>query len=74
AKLAAPGRQGPEPGYSNINAGFIGQNVYLFAASEGLGAWFRGSIPEAQSLAQTLKLRPDQHIIYAQTVGYTPAP
>ena len=45
AKVATPGRQGPEPGYSNVNAGFIGQNIYLFAASEGLAAWFRGSVP-----------------------------
>ncbi len=74
AKATMPGRSSPEPGYSNINAGFIGQNVYLFAASEGLGAWFRGSIPDAKEMSQTLKLRPDQHIIYVQTVGYPAAP
>jgi len=26
--------------YSSVDTGFIGQNVFLFAASEGLGAWF----------------------------------
>ncbi len=26
--------------YAQVDAGFIGQNVYLFAASEGLNAWF----------------------------------
>ena len=70
AKATMPGKQAPAPSSSAVNAGFIGQNVYLFAASEGLGAWFRGSIPDAQLLAQSLKLRPDQHILYTQTVGY----
>jgi len=26
--------------YAQVDTGFIGQNVYLFAASEGLNAWF----------------------------------
>jgi nitroreductase len=26
--------------YAQVDVGFIGQNVYLFAASEGLNAWF----------------------------------
>jgi hypothetical protein len=72
AKAAMAGRPAPDPAASNINVGFIGQNVYLFAASEGLGAWFRATIPDAQSLAQIMKLRPEQHLLYAQTVGYPP--
>ncbi len=55
--------------YSGAHAGFMGQNVYLYCASEGLGtvirAWFDGP-----ALARALKLRPDQKVILCQTVGY----
>jgi nitroreductase len=51
------------------DAGFIAQNVYLFCASEGLVAVVRGMIPR-DTLAKQLKLRPEQKIILAQTVGY----
>ncbi|QOY92017.1 nitroreductase family protein [Paludibaculum fermentans] len=61
---------GGAPAFAAVDAGFIGQNVYLFAASEGLGAWFRATIPDAKSLAETLKLRGDQQILFVQTVGY----
>lgn len=69
-KAAMPGQPPAQSTSSAVNAGFIGQNVYLFAASEDLGAWFRGSIPDAEGLARILKLRPEQRILYAQTVGY----
>jgi SagB-type dehydrogenase family enzyme len=55
--------------YSAADTGFIGQNVYLFCASEGLATVVRGSVPR-QALAKVMKLRPDQKIILAQTVGY----
>jgi len=55
--------------WSSADAGFIGQNVYLFCASEGLATVVRGSVPKAD-LAKTMKLRPEQKIILAQTVGY----
>lgn len=61
------------PQFAAVDVGFIGQNVYLFAASEGLGAWFRATIPDAAALSQILKLRPDQQILYVQTVGYPAA-
>jgi nitroreductase len=54
---------------ANANTGFIAQNVYLFCASEGLGAVVRGSVPRAD-LSKALNLRPDQRITLAQTVGY----
>jgi nitroreductase len=54
---------------SNANAGLIAENVYLFCASEGLGAVVRGSVPRAE-LSKALNLRPDQRIVLAQTVGY----
>ncbi|HTS65903.1 MAG TPA: SagB/ThcOx family dehydrogenase [Candidatus Acidoferrales bacterium] len=55
--------------YAGAEAGFIGQNVYLFCASEGLAAVVRASI-DRQALAKALKIRPDQKILLAQTVGY----
>ncbi len=51
------------------DAGFIAQNVYLFCASEGLNVVVRGMVPR-EALAKALKLRPEQKIILAQTVGY----
>ena len=55
--------------FSGAETGFVGQNVYLYCASEGLSAVIRASISR-DSLAQALKLRPDQKITLAQTVGY----
>ena len=49
--------------------GSISQNVYLFCASEGLTTVVRGMVPKAD-LAKIMKLRPEQKIILAQTVGY----
>lgn len=47
----------------------IAENVYLFCASEGLGAVLRSSVPGAR-LAKRLTLSPTQAIYIAQTVGY----
>jgi len=55
--------------YAAADTGFIGQNVYLFCASEGLATVVRGSVDRA-ALAKTMKLRAGQKIILAQTVGY----
>jgi hypothetical protein len=55
--------------YASVDAGFIGQNVYLFCASEGLGTVFRGAVDYA-GLARTLKLPEEQFVTFAQTVGY----
>jgi len=54
---------------SIANAGFIAQNVYLYAASEGLATVVR-SLIDRETLAKVMKLRPDQKIILAQSVGY----
>ncbi len=51
------------------DVGFIGQNVYLYCASEGLATVFRGSVDRAR-LAQTLRLPAAKFITCAQTVGY----
>jgi nitroreductase len=54
---------------ANINVGYISQNAYLFCASEGLVTGARASVDRA-ALGARLKLRPDQAIILAQSVGY----
>jgi nitroreductase len=56
--------------YAAADTGFISQNVYLFCASAGLSTVVRGLI-DKPALAKAMKLRPDQKIIMAQTVGYS---
>ena len=51
-----------------LDTGFIAQNVYLYCAAEGLATVFRISIDKPK-LAELLKLRPDQRIMGAHTVG-----
>jgi nitroreductase len=65
-----PGLRDPEiqKSYYNVATGLIAGNVYLFAASQGLAAWFHNC--NRTGLATQLGLRPDQRILYAQTVGY----
>lgn len=53
--------------YYNVAVGLIAGNVYLFAASQGLAAWFHNC--NKPVLATELKLRPEQRVLYAQTVG-----
>jgi nitroreductase len=55
--------------YASVDAGFIGQNVYLFCASEGLATVFRGAV-DYPKLARTLRLPDQQFVTFAQTVGY----
>ena len=54
---------------ASVDTGFIGQNVYLFCASEGLATVFRGSVDYSR-LKHTLKLPHQQFVTFAQTVGY----
>jgi SagB-type dehydrogenase family enzyme len=51
------------------DAGLISENVYLFCASEGLATVVRYNV-DRDALAKELKLRPQQNIILAQSVGY----
>jgi nitroreductase len=66
-----PGLQDPEvqKSYYFVDAGLIAGNVYLFAASQGLAAWFHNC--DRRGLSRTLKLRPQQRVLFAQSVGYT---
>ncbi|MGO9335903.1 MAG: nitroreductase family protein [Terracidiphilus sp.] len=60
--------------WAQVDVGFIGQNVYLFAASEGLNAWFYSmhGPQEVASVAAALNLPSDKRPLYAQSVGYPP--
>ena len=54
--------------YYFVDTGLIAGNVYLFAASQGLVAWFHNCNKIA--LMETLNLNPDQRVLFGQTVGY----
>ncbi|MBI4893923.1 MAG: SagB/ThcOx family dehydrogenase [Acidobacteria bacterium] len=55
--------------YAAISAGAISQNVYLYCASEGLSTVVRASV-DRPALEKALRLRPEQKILVAQTVGF----
>lgn len=55
--------------YAGADAGFIAQNAYLYCASANLATVVRGWINK-DTLSKRMKLRPDQRIVLAQTVGY----
>ncbi len=56
-------------GYAMADAAFISENVYLFCASEGLATGVRAWI-DTDVLAKVIKLKPNQHVILAQSVGF----
>jgi nitroreductase len=60
---------GSRESYSAIAAGAIMQNVYLYAASEGLATVVRAFIDRA-AIAGALDLGHDEHVVVSQTVGY----
>ncbi|HEY1405262.1 MAG TPA: nitroreductase family protein, partial [Spirochaetota bacterium] len=65
-----PGLQDPDvqKSYYYVDTGLIAGNVYLFAASQGLAAWFHNC--DKSGFAKRLHLRSDQHVLFGQTVGY----
>jgi len=52
-----------------VDCGFIGQNIYLFCASEGLISVVRGSI-DKQAVHSILGLSDKQEVLLGQVVGY----
>ena len=54
------------------DASFISENVYLYCASEGLNTGVRAYI-DKDVLAKAMNLKPSQHIVLAQCVGFPPA-
>jgi nitroreductase len=55
--------------YASVDSGFIGQNVYLYCASEGMASVFRGAV-DYNKLTRRMKLPDQQFVTFAQTVGY----
>ena len=54
--------------YAQVDTGFIGQNIYLFAASEGMSAWFY--TVQTSETAAILKLPAERRALYVESVGY----
>lgn len=65
-----PGLLDPEvqKSYYYVDTGLIAGNVYLYVASIGLAAWFHNC--NKPVLKAKLKLRPEQRVLFGQTVGY----
>jgi nitroreductase len=55
--------------YASVDTGFIGQNVYLFCAAQGLATVFRGAV-DYKRLESAMRLPAQQFVTFAQTVGY----
>jgi nitroreductase len=71
AKISGPAAD--KKNTASIDVGYISQNTYLFCASEGLVTGARGMVDRA-ALSPKLKLREDQWIVLAQSVGYPKPP
>ena len=54
--------------YYYVDTGLIAGNVYLFAASQGLAAWFHNCNKE--ELSERLRLGKDQKVLFGQSIGY----
>jgi hypothetical protein len=65
-----PGLRDPEvqKAYFYVDTGLIAANVYLFAASHGLAAWFHNC--DKARLGTRLGLRAGQRVLFAQSVGH----
>lgn len=70
APFQEPGLKDPEvqKSYYYAATGLIAGNVYLYAASQGLAAWFHNC--DKVNTAKEFKLRPEQRVLFSQTVGY----
>jgi nitroreductase len=64
---------GQRESYASVAAGAIAQNVYLFAAGNGLATVLRAWIDRA-AIADALGLTHDQQVLLSQTVGYPRSP
>jgi hypothetical protein len=73
AGFEEPGLHDPEiqKAYYYVDTGLIAGNAYLFAASQGLGAWFHNC--DRAGLKQRLGLREEQRVLFAQSFGYPEA-
>lgn len=53
----------------HVDCGFIGQNIYLFCASQKLATVFRGAF-HTEDYKPLLPLGENEQILYVQAVGY----
>ena len=58
-----------QQGYAANHAGYSSQNVYLYAASEGLSTVVCAMV-DRKALSDALKLPAGQQIMYTQPIGY----
>jgi len=58
----------PEARWCMVDCGFIGQNVYLYCTSAGLGTVFRGSFPA--DLGKKMNLDKNHPVLFVQSVGF----
>jgi hypothetical protein len=63
--FVAPAKDDP---FGQVDTGFIGQNIYLYAASESLNAWFYAF--HNQDVAGALNLGADKTPLYGESVGF----
>lgn len=54
--------------YYYVDTGLIAGNVYLFAAAQGLAAWFHNC--HRTDLERRLRLRLEQRVLFAHSIGY----
>ncbi|UHD46465.1 nitroreductase family protein [Aureimonas altamirensis] len=54
---------------AHVNSAMMAQNVYLFAAAEGLGTVLIGGSADRAAIAEALSLSKDQSVTYIQPVG-----
>lgn len=59
----------PDMKYCAVDAGFIGQNIYLYCASKGLATVFRGRF-DHDKIVKMLPLKEGQRVLFVQTVGH----
>lgn len=57
--------------FGAMTAAYASENVYLYCASKGLATVVRAAI-DKDALSALLKLRPEQKLLLAQSVGYAP--
>lgn len=70
AGFMEPGLKDPlvQQSYYYVDTGLIAANVYLYAASMGLAAWFHNC--DKSALTRRLRLRDGQRVLFAQTIGH----
>ncbi|HMD68113.1 MAG TPA: SagB/ThcOx family dehydrogenase [Chitinivibrionales bacterium] len=58
--------------YYYADTGLIAGNVYLFAASQGLAAWFHNC--DREMVVEKLHLQESKRVLFGQTIGYARKP